>query len=371
MLRRLSILVFWSVLWLSLSFWVNTFYFLWRYTPPLKPSEPTVETPREAISTLFRRPTFTVTQRGDVWIQGLSEPYAVLPVPVTETEGVSGYVFVLDVRQWQSAGFLYRIPMTRRGHSDLFIEPRPAFCGSAKPTQVCLVGSERDGSRLRFPVALARSGQKILVLELSGSPSLWETDALGKTLKPLPAWKEISPSELKGLVQWGDGWAVADRGAGAVRVFSNNWEPITTLSREVRGGRFSPNALAVDPDGNLVVADAQSGIISLFSPEGALLKDFGGYSAQEEGKFLRPTGIAISSSGVLFITDTFRNIVNVFNAEGEYLGVIRPSDFSRKPLIQPRGISISSDEGVLYIAGGKRGEGGFVWVLPLPEEAHK
>jgi hypothetical protein len=370
-LRRLSVLLFWSILWLALSFWVNTFYFLWRHTPPLKPHEASVETPREAISSVLNRPTFKVAERGDLWIQGFSEPYAVLPVSITNIPGISGYLFVLDVRQWQSAGFLFRVPILPGGHKDILIEPRSPPCATAKPTEVCLAGSGKDGSRLRFPVALARSENRIFALELSGSPMLWETDLSAGSLKPVPVRPEdTATSEFKSILPWHGGWAIADRGTGTVRIYSDRWVPLSRITRDTPAGKFAPNALAADPDGNLVVADAQSGIISIFSPQGTLLRDFGGYSAQQEGKFLRPTGIAASSDGTLFISDTYRNIINVFNSQGQYLGAIRSTDFKRKPMVQPRGIALSSDGATLYIAGGKRGEGGFVWLLPLPQDDH-
>lgn len=371
MFRRLSVFLFWSILWLSLSFWVNTFYFLWRHTPPLKVREPAIETPSEVISTILNRPTFKVTQPGDVWVQGLAEPYAILPVGVTDTPGVTEYVFVVDVRQWQSAGFLYRIPVRGKEMRDIFIEPRSPLCASAKPTEVCVAGTGKGKKGLSFPVALARSGRKIYVLELSGSPALWEFDTQAQSLKSVSSFKSLPNSEFKDIVGWRDGWAIADRGGGLVRVYSESWNPISTLSRDVRGSRFAPNALAVDSSGNLIVADVHSGQISVFSPEGTFLKDFGGYGAQEEGKFLRPTSIAISPAGNLFITDTYRNIVNVFTSEGEYMGAIRPDDFKRKPLVQPRGIALSTDQSFFYISGGKRGEGGYIWLLPLPEEEGK
>jgi hypothetical protein len=369
-LRKLSVLVFWSVLWFSLSFWVNTFYYLWQHTPPLKQLEPAVETPREAISTILKRPSFKVAERGDVWIQGFSEPYAVLPVPASDIMGISGYVFVLDVRQWQSAGLVFRIPVPASGHKDILIEPRSPYCGAAKATEVCIAGSGKADESLRFPVALARSGNRILVLELSGSPLIRETDLSAKSLKPLPAPKDgDESSEFKSILAWKGGWAVADRGAGSVRIYSDKWVLLSRITRDTPAGRFAPNALAVDSEDNLVVADAQTGVVSIFSSDGTVLKDFGGYSAQEDGKFLRPTAIAVSSNGDLLVSDVYRNLINVFNSEGQFLGAIRSGDLKRKPLVQPRGIAVSPDRTLLYITGGKRGEGGFVWLLPLPEEA--
>ncbi len=84
-------------------------------------------------------------------------------------------------------------------------------------------------------------------------------------------------------------------------------------------GDFSkPAGLAVDPEGNLYVADTMNNRIEIFDADGQFISTFG-KAGDGPGYFARPKGVAIDGDGHIWVADGAQDRVQVFTKEGQLL----------------------------------------------------
>ncbi|MGH7144234.1 MAG: hypothetical protein ACREJ2_08955 [Planctomycetota bacterium] len=112
-----------------------------------------------------------------------------------------------------------------------------------------------------------------------------------------------------------------------------------------------PEGLAIDLDGNLLVADTHYSRVIRFSPEGQELKRWGHYGVGP-GQFTYPLAVAVDrNSGRIYVSEYGQNNdrVQIFTRDGEYLKGwgsfgTAPGQFRR-----PSGLAIGPD-GNIYVA---------------------
>jgi DNA-binding beta-propeller fold protein YncE len=107
---------------------------------------------------------------------------------------------------------------------------------------------------------------------------------------------------------------VSDQDGGEILVFDAGGRPLVTATRE----RMRPEGVAVDGDGNIWVAGTVANRVLKFSPDGALLAE---WSSGDDGDaiFQIPMGIAVDEHGRVFVSDQ-GNRVQVFAPDGALLG---------------------------------------------------
>jgi sugar lactone lactonase YvrE len=76
--------------------------------------------------------------------------------------------------------------------------------------------------------------------------------------------------------------------------------------------------LALDGQGNIVVADQGNGLVQKFSPDGTFLTEFGG-RGDGDGKFFNLVNVAVDSQGYIYTTDTSARRVQRFNSIGQFV----------------------------------------------------
>jgi YD repeat-containing protein len=100
-----------------------------------------------------------------------------------------------------------------------------------------------------------------------------------------------------------------------------------------------PTSLAVDANGDILVADAGNSRIQKFGPEGKYLSKFGS-NGGAAGQFREPEGIAVDSHGNIWVSDTYNGRVQEFNEAGELIRVVGSYGFDPGQLGEPTGIDI-------------------------------
>ena len=130
-------------------------------------------------------------------------------------------------------------------------------------------------------------------------------------------------------------------------------EGVTNMLDGGRGsdkGRFDgPTGIAVDANGNVLVADTNNGRIEKFSPTGGFLSSMGikgiGY-----GQLGAPNGIAIDRVGNIYVADASRHVVEKLASDGS---VISEWKGPAPGFYGPRRIAIGPDESVYVVDQGR------------------
>jgi len=131
--------------------------------------------------------------------------------------------------------------------------------------------------------------------------------------------------------------ATADGGVLVAGVYGSR-SPISSFGPDLsyrsswtRGGHvvlgrhfFSPTALAVAPDGSVLVSDRQNGVVRRLGPTGAFRGALGvaaGVAASAEGAFRDPSGVAVDARGDVYVADTGADRVWKLSPGGRRLAV--------------------------------------------------
>ena len=115
-------------------------------------------------------------------------------------------------------------------------------------------------------------------------------------------------------------------------------------------GEFdSPTGIAVDRDGNFLVADMNNGRIEKFSPTGTFL-DVIGSKGSGQGQLGAPNGIAVDSTGNIYVADAGNHRVQKLSADGKLIAEWRGPSAG---FYGPRRIAVGPDNSVYVMAGNR------------------
>ena len=106
-----------------------------------------------------------------------------------------------------------------------------------------------------------------------------------------------------------------------------------------------PTAIALDPLGNVYVADEWLNRISFFNKEGEFIKKWGA-PGSGPGELDRPAGLAISPDGMVYLSDSRNHRIQKFTLEGKYLGHFGGFGSGPGQLNMPWGVSLDKDQNV-------------------------
>jgi DNA-binding beta-propeller fold protein YncE len=182
----------------------------------------------------------------------------------------------------------------------------------------------------------------------------------------LRTWGHIGtgPGEFRlpdGLaVDTGGSVWVADRDNNRIQKFTYEgkvqpFPPFKRTHLTSRRGDFNlPYGVAVNGIGELYVTDTQNHRIQWFTPEGKLLKIWGG-KGRAPGQFDTPRGLTVDVFGNVWVADHTNQRVQKFSYDGRLLGVFGRNGGDGSPgsgpgeFFEPRGLS-SDAAGNIYVA---------------------
>lgn len=147
---------------------------------------------------------------------------------------------------------------------------------------------------------------------------------------------------------------------GTLAVLAGNGKPGFKDGPGAQAQFDTPMAVAVDGDGNVLVADTFNDRIRRIAPDGRVMTLAGGAPGDADGpgeqaRFDTPCGIAIDKQGRIWVADTRNDALRELTAQGEVRTVLKPDpNDDEADLRRPLALAAAPD-GRLYVAVQNRG----------------
>lgn len=217
-------------------------------------------------------------------------------------------------------------------------------------TALASYGDVYDGAPLLNPREVAVGPNGVRIIADSGNHRVVMLDRDGNFLRAWGSLCRLNEGEAGGCTdpdgngplalgdgQFNEPWGVAadqagnvyvaDTWNGRVQVFDNEgrfitkWGNFNTTNGELGDAYalFGPRGMAVDLNGNLLVADTGNKRILQYTPTGELVQQIGG-GGVVGGRFEEPVGVAVSPvDGTIYVADTWNQRVQKLSPTLEFL----------------------------------------------------
>ena len=98
----------------------------------------------------------------------------------------------------------------------------------------------------------------------------------------------------------------------------------------------------------IVVTSVSGNCVSVFSPSGDMLRSFG-KEGTGQGQFDRPHGVAVDGEGNILVADCYNNRVQKFTAEGKFLHTVGARGHGDLEFICVKDIAINASNDMVYV----------------------
>jgi len=140
--------------------------------------------------------------------------------------------------------------------------------------------------------------------------------------------------------------------AALAQTVSSSPTLVTTWGSAGSGpGQFNgPQGLAIDPAGNVYVADSDNNRIQKFTSNGNYLNKWG-IAASGPGQFNSPSDVAIDSAGNIYVADTSNHRIQKFNSNRIFLSQLGTGSVGsgEGQFNTPRGVAVGAAD-VVYVS---------------------
>jgi len=114
---------------------------------------------------------------------------------------------------------------------------------------------------------------------------------------------------------------------------------------DIEGGLAEPDAVAIDPSGDIWVADSSHDRVLEYNAKHEYLRELGS-EGTGQGQFRGIRGIAVNRKGDVYVSDYGNNRVQEFSSEGQFIMKFGTAGAGKGQFIEPTGIAIDSAEDV-------------------------
>ena len=162
---------------------------------------------------------------------------------------------------------------------------------------------------------------------------------------------------------------VADTNNGRIEKFSPSGAFVSTLESKGTGQLSAPTGIAADRAGNIYVADAGNHQVLKLAPDGGLIAEWKG----PEVGFYGPRRIAIGPDDSIYVVDQGHNRIVKFNSDGQVLATWGTGGTDRGQFNDPTSVAVDIKTNRVYVADPRNGrietfdpEGKFIgkWSIP-------
>ena len=234
----------------------------------------------------------------------------------------------------------------------------PAAGLAAEAPAVTVLGSVTG--ELRAPGQMALDSKRVLYVADAQNRGVMKFDKNGAYLGLLPV-----PGVVRSVACTADDRIVVSHDS-SVNLYTASGTPVGAL---IGYSFLFPNGIAIDPAGNIYVADSKANQVAVFSPAGVFVSAFGA-KGTGPGQFNFPTDLSYESvSQQLAVADTLNNRVQFFDLSGAFKRVIGTPAKLSGPLkfTYPQGIAFDYQNGVrMYVADAFQSSVQVIDLGPLP-----
>lgn len=242
-----------------------------------------------------------------------------------------------------------------------------------------IFGAEYDGLPLLSPRAVAIGPQDTIVVADTGNHRVVVLDSAGGLQYSFGSVCRLGEAEAGGCIdpdgdgplQIGDGqfnepWGVAVSADGTIFVadtwngriqafdsegrFLRSWGYFNTTDGELGDpyALFGPRGVAVDAEGNLVVADTGNKRILRYSPFGDFIDQIGG-GGVILGRFEEPTDVAVHpEGGSIYVADNWNRRIQILDPQLQAVAEWPVPGWESRDIYQKPSVSVASN-GDVYV----------------------
>ncbi|MDZ7269806.1 MAG: NHL repeat-containing protein [candidate division KSB1 bacterium] len=236
---------------------------------------------------------------------------------------------------------------------------------AAQPVQAnflgSLLGDTLNTRPLAQPAAIALDPEGNLYVADTGNQRVVKCDPEGRWLREVGGFGFDAGQFDRPVDVWaGNGLdvIVADYNNHRLQRFDRDLNFIAAYSSEAgqeQSLQFGyPAAVALSPQGELLVADHEFNRLLRFDAFGRPRASFGDFN-WGEGGLVRPAKIMISSRGEIFVSDSVRHAIMIYDAYGNFLDLLGAGLLDRPcGVAEWQGLVLVADRGHQRIAGFRR-----------------
>lgn len=127
---------------------------------------------------------------------------------------------------------------------------------------------------------------------------------------------------------------ITDKKDRCVKIFELSGEMISTWT----AGQFSsPAGIAVSSSGHVVVTDLDCNNITLFNPDGTVVKKFGSWGSADY-QFNHPTHITVDRQDNIIVSDSGNSCIKIYDKEGNFKNKFTLQSSKQGFLRRPQGV---------------------------------